>query len=156
MSLFLIFVWLMIHALKLLSKLFFCFVCFAIHLMIHIEIPNCFYDWRYHPLFGSKRNMWFGRTKRKTQFADFHGSHCLRNIGKRYSDKTHFLTLSYLFIDVNFTIKSLRGDLSRVSPSLIALTKGQRSKRQPLNSLWCPIYVFNSVDHTKLPSMGGK
>ena len=97
-----------------------------------------------------------GEQKEKRKFADFHGSHCLRNIGKRYSDKTHFLTLSYLFIDVNFTIKSLRGDLSRVSPSLIALTKGQRSKRQPLNSLWCPIYVFNSVDSTKLPSKDGK
>ena len=74
----------------------------------------------------------------------------------RYSDKTRVQTLSYLFIYVNFTIKILRGDLSRVSPWSIALTKGQRSKRQPLNSLWCPIYVFNSVDNTKLPSKGGK
>ena len=97
-----------------------------------------------------------GEQKEKRKFADFDGSHCLRNIGKRYSDKTHVPTLSYLFIDVNFTIKSLRGDLSRVSPSSIALTKGQRSKRQPLNSLWCPIYVFNSVDSTKLPSKDGK
>ena len=74
----------------------------------------------------------------------------------RYSDKTRVQTLSYLFIYVNFTIKILRGDLSRVSPWSIALTKGQRSKRQPLNSLWCPIYVFNSVENTKLPSKGGK
>ena len=33
----------------------------------------------------------------------------------------------------------------------IALTKGSLSKCQPLNSLRWPIYVFNSVDNTKLP-----
>ena len=32
-----------------------------------------------------------------------------------------------------------------------ALTKDQHWKRQPLNSLQWPIYVFNSVDNTKLP-----
>ena len=32
----------------------------------------------------------------------------------------------------------------------IALSKGERSKRQPLNSLQWPIYFINSVDITKL------
>ena len=31
------------------------------------------------------------------------------------------------------------------------MMKGQRSKRQILNSLRWPIYVINSVDNTKLP-----
>ena len=30
------------------------------------------------------------------------------------------------------------------------MTKGWRSKRQPLNSLWWPVYVINSADSTKL------
>ena len=34
----------------------------------------------------------------------------------------------------------------------IALTKGERSKRQPLNSLRWPIYAINSIDNTKLHS----
>ena len=33
---------------------------------------------------------------------------------------------------------------------LIALTMGKRSKRQPLNATRWPIYVFDSVDNTKL------
>ena len=41
-------------------------------------------------------------------------------------------------------------DVSSVSPSQEQLTKGLRSKRQPLNSLRWSIYVFNSVVNTKL------
>ena len=37
-----------------------------------------------------------------------------------------------------------------VSPSWEGLTKGKRSKRQPLNSFRWPIYVFNSVVNTEL------
>ena len=62
-------------------------------------------------------------------------------------------------------IKSLKADVSSVSPSSerwhltladvgpssIALTKGERSKRQPLNSLRWLIYVLNFVVNTKLP-----
>ena len=33
----------------------------------------------------------------------------------------------------------------------IALTKGQRSKRQLWNSSRCPVYIINSVNITKLP-----
>ena len=43
--------------------------------------------------------------------------------------------------------KEFKADVSSVSPSSIALTKGLRSKRQPLKSLRRPIYVFNSVDN---------
>ena len=49
------------------------------------------------------------------------------------------------------TVKSFKADVSSVSPSSERLTKGERSKRQPLNSLRWSIYVFNSVDNTELP-----
>ena len=48
-------------------------------------------------------------------------------------------------------IDSCKADVSSFSPSSEQLTRGQRSKRQPLNSLRWPIYVFNSVDDIKLP-----
>ena len=49
------------------------------------------------------------------------------------------------------TVKSFKADVSSISPSSIALTKDQRSKRQLLNSLRWPIYVVNSVDNAQLP-----
>ena len=48
------------------------------------------------------------------------------------------------------SVKSLKADVSSVSPSTIALAKGYHSERQLLNSLRKPIYVINSVDNAKL------
>ena len=48
------------------------------------------------------------------------------------------------------SVKSLKADVSSVSPSTIALAKGYRSERQLLNSLRWSIYVINSVDNAKL------
>ena len=41
--------------------------------------------------------------------------------------------------------------LAALTVRLLAQTKGERSKRQLLNSLRIPIYVINSVAKTKLP-----
>ena len=48
------------------------------------------------------------------------------------------------------TVKSLKANVSNVSPSSIAPTNA-RSPAQLLNSLRWPIYAINSVDDTKLP-----
>ena len=48
------------------------------------------------------------------------------------------------------SVKSLKAEVSSVSPSTIALAKGYRSERQLLNSLRWSIYVINSVDNGKV------
>ena len=46
---------------------------------------------------------------------------------------------------------SMSKDFSLGKDFSIIQMKGLRLKNQPLNSLWWPIYVFKSVDNTKLP-----
>ena len=48
-------------------------------------------------------------------------------------------------------IRSLKADVSSVSPSSLAMKKDSRSKRQLWNSLRRLIYGIKSVDDTKLP-----
>ena len=67
-----------------------------------------------------------------------------------------FVSVFFFLDDETFALLSKEKDLSvksraRALRFLIALTKGSRSICQPLNSLRWPIYVFNSVDNTKLP-----
>ena len=77
----------------------------------------------------------------------------------------HKEPLSWKFLMAGFSLNKTHIDPKAVpnpfpsSPPLqnhgpIALTKGKRSKRQLSYPLPWPIYVFNSVVNTKLPTKG--